>query len=1073
MRLRALSFDDTRSDIGMSEVQRRELPIFAASPPSFVPMKIFLVLIAAYCLAFAGAFAAQGPTVGLQPRTFTLNKGQWPAHVVAATRYGDVDMFITRDGMVVDRYHSENGAQARSGAVVHIVFHNSQPGTLAVAPYIGSTTFIHGRDASRWVTAPTVESVTLKDVYEGIDVVYHYDGASVRFDLHVAAFASTADVALRVVGEMPRVESNGVVTLGNAGVSVGGLVVLQQGQILESAMSVSQGASNALIEFDILDRNIAQPMVIDPVVYGTYLGTGLDTYAGIKRLVNGDIAVAGTTTALRFPGTVGGYKDSLSGGSEVFVAVFDSTLSRVKSYTYVGGKRDDVARNIATDERGGIYVAGTTTSDDFPTSASSAGPVYRGERDAFVVKLVDDARRLAIGVYVGGSADDIANAIAVDADSNVYVAGETRSVGGFPLIAGYQRTHGGRLDGFVTKISSNGSRFIFSTYLGSSGDESFYGLDVDANGSVLVAGYTSADTWKPFPPVPFNPGDPNPPYQPRYGGGRTDATVARFNPDGGSLLFAGFLGGSGDDVGRAAFFDGQGRPNITITTTSSNLEIVGGFAQNLLGGVDLAQYTFSFDGRILLASTFFGGTGDDEALSVVPDVMGGVLVGGVTSSMDFPRRGPGSSIERNGPTDGFVTSLSTGLIRASDLIAGNGDDAVVAVSSDPYGDAYFVATVASDVHRTHGTAYDKEFRGPRMGYVGKLVRGTLALSSPIGGEQWCLGSTQTVSWSEDGMLPTDRYTVEVSPDSGFSWTSISSNVRASNFVWPLRELEPGSYMLRVRSERGHLVQTPLPLMIIAQPAIVQQPTAVADCAGRPATLTVVAAGTNNTYRWRLNGVAIDGATSSTHNITGLTPAVVGRYDCVVSGRCNPAVTTIAVDVSIVEAPVLTAQPRSQSIDKGQRLTLEVAALGSDLLYQWLKDGTSIADATQSSFEIAVVDTKDAGTYVCRVTSACGTTLSEPAAVVVLDPTSVTSDWVLHGIHVRGPSPAAEYLTLELNADIGDVSIELVALTGAVISRDVSSATLYRLDVSAVPVGLYLLQVGAGQRLYRSSIVIAR
>jgi len=1036
-------------------------------------MKIILTLVASQFLTLAVAQAGQGPTVGLQPRTFTLNKGQWPTDVVAATRYGDVDMFITRDGMVVDRYQSDDVVALRTGTVVRMAFDNAQPGTLALATHIGKTTFIRGRDTTRWITAPTVESVTLRNVYDGIDVVYHYDGPNVRFDIHVAGFASESQVALRIEGAFPRVDNHGTVSFGTSGISMSGLKFLQQGDVLVSAMSVSHNAAVARIEFDIHGRNIAQPMTIDPVVYGTYLGSGLDTYAGIKRLVDGSIAVVGSTTELRFPASIGGYKDSLAGGREVFVAIFDSTLSRVTSYTYVGGTRDDIARGVATDARGAIYITGTTNSDDFPTSASAASPVYRGERDAFIVKLTQGASQLTIGTYVGGSADDVSNVIAVDADSNIYIAGETRSISGFPVTSGYQRTHGGRLDGFVTKVSSNGSRVLFSTYLGSPGDESFYGLDVDATGSVLVTGYTSADSWKPFPPVPYNPGDPNPPYQPRYNGGKTDATVARFDPEGGSLIFAGFLGGSGDDVGRAAFFDLQGRPNIVITTTSPNLEIVGGFAQAHFGGMDIAQYVFSGDGRMLLASTYFGGAGDDEVLSATPDAMGGVLLGGVTTSMDFPLRGAGSDASRNGPTDGFVASLSTGAIRASDIIVGHGDDAVIAVSSDPNGDAYFVAAVTSGIHKTHDGAYNSELKGVRGGYVGKLVRGALTLSTPIGGEQWCRGTTQTVSWSPNGMLPSDRYMVEISPDSGATWIAIASDVSGSNYGWQIRDEETGAYLLRVRSHRGHLEQTRIPIVILSQPAIAQQPTPVADCAGRPATLTVTSLGGVHSYQWRHNGVAVEGATSSTYTIPALTPQSVGRYECRISGRCNPAATTTTVEVTIVEAPVLTSQPISQNLDIGQRLELSVSALGSGLDYQWQRNGARVDKATNSQFVIEAVSLADAGSYSCTVTSECGLTISQTASIVVQDPTSASDGERSQDFFVRGPNPATGSLSMALSEDLGDVTIELFDVTGKSVALFVTSSPQPVFDITALPNGVYLLSARAGSRLFHQVVVVSK
>jgi hypothetical protein len=1018
------------------------------------------------------AFAGTVHTSSLQPHAFIINKGQWPAHVVAATRSGDADIFITRTGMVVDRLSVDAATGTRADDVVALTFDAARPGRVEQGKHVGTTSFFLGNNATQWRTAPMVESLTLNDVYDGIDVVYRYDNNHVRFDVHVAGFASADVVTLRVEGAVPTPTTNNVITFGNSGIAMSDLVVLQQGRTLDAAMRVDANAQGARIGFDISGRDIARPMIIDPIVYGTYLGSGLDTYGGIRRLANGDVVVAGGTPRLRFPGSTGGFKAEAAAGSDIFVALFDSSLSSVKSYTFLGGAADELVTAVTSDAQGAIYLTGTTTSADFPTSTGSAGQVYRGARDAVVVKLTSGVANLAIGAFIGGNADDVPHAIALDGDLNIYIAGETRSTSGFPVNNGFQKTHGGALDGFFTKISTNGSAVVYSSYMGKSSDDAFTSIAVNSAGGLVLTGYSASSTWHVHPrkSPPFFPRGA---YQEQFAGGRTDAVVVSLGPSGSDIKFSTYLGGNGDDVGKAINLDAQGRPVIVMVTTTPDLQIVGGQYQNGLGGKDLGLFTFNLDGDALTASTYFGGSDDDDLLCVTPDAGSSIIVGGSTKSMDFPLRGAGSNVERRGATDGFVTILSTAATRSSNLIVGAADDAVVAIDGDPNGDVYFIATTSSNNLPTSRDSYSRTFNGPTTGYIGKLAQGVVLLSAPSGGETICASGTTTISWGANEMLSSDRYNVEMSADSGATWTSVASQLRTTSHVWQLRDVQPSKYLVRVRSSRGHTVQTESEVTIVAPPSIARQPAPVADCEGRPASVSILAQGEGLSYQWRRNNTNIAGATEASYTISALTPATVGRYDCIVTGRCSPVATSQGVDVAIVNAPVITTQPSSQIIDKGQRLTLSVEALGSALQYQWLKNGQPIADATAAAFEIAAVTQADAGDYTCRVTSDCGTTLSQAATIVINDGTSVGTMALLEGVRIVGPNPASSAITLELPTHHGDVTVEAHALTGELAARHTTASERYALDVSSWPTGVYLLRVQSGGRAFNATLTVVR
>ncbi len=1034
-------------------------------------MKNCYLILATLLLLVRGAFAATPSTSAIRPEGLILNAGQWPEQVVAAGRSGDVDVFVTRNGMVI---HRHPGSQYEQGHVLTATFDGATTfPRISHGSRSTQVTFIHGRRSQDWRTVDVVDRLVIHDIQRGVDVVWMIDNGRIRYDIALAAGVNPSSVVLRLEGAQAVTSTQAVVRFDGTGISMGELAVLQDAVRLPSSFTVRQHGSAINLGFSVSNWDARRSTLIDPIVFGTYLGTGLDSYGGITRLSNGDVAVAGSTSSLEFPSSAGAYKPTPGAGKEGFVAVFDATLTTIKAYTFIGGGGDEDVRAITSDNQGNIYITGTTNSPDFPVSSGAAKQIYASMLDAFVVKLADAAKRLAVGTYVGGNADDIPHAIAIDPDLNIYIVGETRSTSGFPTINGFQRTTGGQLDAFLTKVSLSGAQFVYSTYLGRAGDDAFLALAVDATGAPYCVGYTRNSNWQTAPAPSGFGQQQRRPYDRTFNGGETDGVVVKFGVDGGNLVYSTYWGGGGNERCHGVFVDDQGRCHVTMVTSSTDIADILGFGQQSSGGLDLVLGVFSKDGRDMTSATYFGGAADDEALSVVADNNGNALIGGVTKSMDFPLRGPGSEVARRGATDGFVTKLTTGAVRSSNMVVGNDDDAVVGVVSDSSGDVYFIATTTSSSLTTHDGSYSSVYNGPKSAYIGKIAYGTMLMSSPVGGETWCAGTTQSVSWGVDEMLPTDRYIVEISDDEGKTWEEVAKNISGTNFAWQIRNVDSDEYLVRVRSSRGHVVRTQSPVVITTAPLVRQQPTPVSDCAGRPATLTVVSDGEGNRYQWRRNGTAIQGATSATFTIASLSATTVGRYDCVISGRCNPSATTQAVDVAIVNAPVLSKQPSSQTLETGQRLTLAVESLGSGLQFQWLKNGEPIAGATSATFEIAAVVKSDSGAYSCRVTSECGETLSTVAVINVQDPNSVAQEMLLHGVRLVGPNPATYALTVELPTALADVVVEVQSVTGVRIQRFVADADVASVDVSAMPTGVYLLVVQSGKRSFRTTFVVAR
>ena len=242
------------------------------------------------------------------------------------------------------------------------------------------------------------------------------------------------------------------------------------------------------------------------LVYSTYLGgSSVEGGFGIAVDGSGNAYVTGSTSSADFPTaspiqpTIGGV---IGGDIDAFVTKLNAAGNALVYSTYLGGSSSEGGTNsiqlaVAVDASGNAYVAGTTTSTDFPT-ASPIQPAHGGGGafiwDAFVTKLNAAGNALVYSTYLGGSGHDFVEGIAVDAFGNAYVAGETGS-DNFPTANPIQATRDGSPnDAFVTKLNAAGNALVYSTYLGgSSGDMTFGGgIAVDGSGNAYVTGDTTS-----------------------------------------------------------------------------------------------------------------------------------------------------------------------------------------------------------------------------------------------------------------------------------------------------------------------------------------------------------------------------------------------------------------------------------------------------------------------------------------------------------------------------------------------------------------------------------------------------
>ncbi|MBZ5656604.1 MAG: Ig-like domain repeat protein [Acidobacteriia bacterium] len=239
------------------------------------------------------------------------------------------------------------------------------------------------------------------------------------------------------------------------------------------------------------------------LLYSTYWGgNGGEGGVGIGVDAAGNTYVGGYTISTDFP-TVNPIQAALAGEQDTFLTKFSADGQQVIYSTYLGGTGDERSEGFTVDSFGNAYTVGYTTSTDFPL-ANAIQPTNHGGTDSFVAKINAAGNALVYSTYLGGSGEDLATGVAVDSAGNAYISGMTRSTD-FPMAYAIQAAnHGGR-DAFLTKIATDGSMLLFSTYLGGSADEGYWrdvNVAVDWTGNAYVAGLTWSVDF-PITPLAF------------------------------------------------------------------------------------------------------------------------------------------------------------------------------------------------------------------------------------------------------------------------------------------------------------------------------------------------------------------------------------------------------------------------------------------------------------------------------------------------------------------------------------------------------------------------------------------
>lgn len=427
------------------------------------------------------------------------------------------------------------------------------------------------------------------------------------------------------------------------------------------------------------------------LIYSTYLGgTGFDSGRAIAIDASGSSYITGVTWSRDFPTTSGALKPTPIGQGDVFVAKLNASGTGLIYSTYMGGSGADTATAIAVDTTGNSYIAGYTSSTDFPVFRAIQTAFRGGFNDGFVFALNASGSALVYSTYLGGAGNDVPQGIAVSAAGEAFVAGSTDSTD-FPTVNAISSRKPGGLDGFLVKINALGSGLAYATYIGGASTDMANAVALDASGAAYVTGATMSQDF------PTTSGSLTRAPDTSY-----DVFVVKVTPEP-HLAYAVRFGGASSEQGNAIAVDLTGNAYVGGYTYSTDFPVVSAVQGALKGSSDAFVTGINSSGTDFVFSTFLGGAADDQATGLAIDAAGNLYAAGYTLSEGFPTTPGVLQPALHGGMDGFLAKLSD-IIPSQPVAAINAGGPAVATSirtwtADSYytgGGGYSFATYISD-----------------------------------------------------------------------------------------------------------------------------------------------------------------------------------------------------------------------------------------------------------------------------------------------------------------------------------------------------------------------------------------
>jgi len=935
----------------------------------------------------------------------------------------------------------------------------------------GTVNYFSGNDPGRWHTGvPTFGQLRYRGVYPGTDLIYYGNKGSLEFDFQLMPGASAKQIQMKFEGAQDiRVDEKGdlVVRVSDESIRFLRPVIYQPtqgGKPNKDGREMVRGGFRIFgkntVGFAVERYDHARPLILDPILnYSTYIGSYAEA-TSIAVDASGEAYITGstdtsfpTTQGSEQPGPISCYPENPC----LFVAKFNSTGTALVYSTYLSGTRasgsvgGDSVAGIAVDANGDAFVVGATSSASFPVTAGAwqtKYPITAGQPPdspiqtaGFLAELNSTGGSLIYSTYLGGSTLSYISAVALDASGDAYVTGGTLDTD-FPTTPGAYKTTAASKpsdlsSAYIAEVNPAGTKLVYSTYLGGSGEDIGAAIAIDSMGAAYVAGSTTSTNF----PVTSGAVQAS-----REGSNLQAGFVTKINAAGSALVYSTYLGGSEMDGAAGIAVDASGDAYVTGSTNSADFPTTAGAFQTKIGysyfnypQTNAFVSEISGDGTALAYSTYLGGgisfaplaDEGDQATGIALDGQGMVYVTGMACTGDYPVTAGAFEPENldgeyTGECTAFLTKLkptaNTPLVYST-YFGGTGDgdagddfygEEANGLALDPAGNVYLAGfTLSVDFPVTDGV-YETAFDGPSRGafvteFNGSEMRAlpvpTVTLTSNESSVAYGkpVTFTATVQAAAGGSTPTgsvgfDFYEHESSDDQGLGlgfgpWTTVAmdgsgtATFTTSGLNWPQTQvnafyLGDANNAPAMGTMTQTLIYTPTTVTVTASANNVPYGTAVVftatvlDSYGNPAQGFVYFQLGNLGYGEQI----LDSTGTATWtNGTGGPPLPLGTDTIVVNffpyvGEQRSSGTLVETFTPLGATPDPTLSPPGGTYTTAQQVTVGDAN-GQAEVYYTTDGSTPVPGVTPYSLPAGFTIEVDASETVQLVAAAPGYTAS--------------------------------------------------------------------------------------------------
>jgi len=881
------------------------------------------------------------------PSGFIQNTGKWNSSVKFLAQMNGLNFWINKDGFTIDNFikskpdkshetifspnNSENiQKEKRTGQVIGMSFLKTKNNFKTIAPenpILKINSFI-GKDRNKWQSVNSYSKLKVNNLYKNIDAILTIEDNQPRYDFIVHPGANPESIQFRFNGQDH-------------------VNISDDGDKIELTTRFGTLSTGKIYAYQVID--------------------------GKNRNIQCQFVRASGSISFK----LGNYDKN-------FALIIDPKIYA----TYLGGSGEDEITSSVIDKDNNLIVTGWTNSPNFPATTGAYDTSYYSEKDAFITKiqLTGNERKIIFSTFIGGTGDDIPNTVGVDLNGNIFLAGETNSAN-YPTQSGVSSLINGKKDAFITKLSADGSKIFYSTYLGGEGDDYILAMGVGESGAVYVTGGTFSPT---FPSSVVYNIDGNK--------GREEAFITKISPSGSSVVYSAIFTTAGLDRGTAIAVDESqatviacgitDNPRFYTTPNSGSNRVWDRYCN---GGWDGFIVKIGTSGAFCEFAGFFGGAKDDYINTVLLDKDGSFYIAGHTNSniaapnptseeTDFPLSVGAIESKFKGVWDCFLSKFdkTCNSLIFSTYFGGNNDDSFLSLARHTGRNSVFATgyTGSSDFPIVNDPSKPKLSGGKDIILCEFDPLGTtVAMSTVAGGSLDDAGKSLTI----------DSY-----GDIYITGYTLSKNFPANN---PAIQNSIGG------TKDGFVYKYTFKELLLSNPIKGEE-----YCAGAKLKMSWSAVDfSETTPKFNLDYSSDAGATwqSIIKDVTGLEyewkipQKIQSGNEYLIRIYHQSGIMSITNGTfSIVSAPAISeiaSEPDNLSLCEGDPVKFSVNTVGHDLKFAWRKNGVNIPNATDSLLTIPAVALSDIGKYDVRVSGKCSPdTISDSFTLAVLPKTAILS-----------------------------------------------------------------------------------